>query len=58
MFRNLAASAGTEYMFGALYTKISTNASGSLGAVFMDVHESKEPRMFRKTLYFIGSVDI
>lgn len=58
MFRNLAASAGTEYMFGALHTKVSTNASGSLGAVSMDVHESKEPRMFGRTIYFIGSVHI
>lgn len=48
MFRNLAASAGTESVLGALYTKVSTHASGPLGTVSMDVHEPKEPRVFRR----------
>lgn len=45
-------------MLGALYTQVSTNASGPLGAVSMDVHESKEPGMFRGSISLIGGADI
>ena len=45
VFRKLAASAGTEYMLGALPAKVSFNASGPLGAVSMDV---LQPTMFRR----------
>lgn len=47
MFRNPATSVGTESVLGALDTKVSTHASGPLGAVSMDVQEPKGPRAFR-----------
>lgn len=44
MFRNPFASAGTEYMLGALYAEVSTNATKPLGAVSIEVQESEAPR--------------
>lgn len=58
VFRKLAASAGTEYMLGALPAKVSFNASGPLGAVSMDVLQSKEPTMFRRALSAVQAVQI
>lgn len=44
MFGDPVASAGTEYMVGALYAEVSTNASKPLGAVSIGAQESEAPR--------------
>lgn len=48
MFRNLAASPGTQYVLGALYAKVPTNAAGPAGAVSIGAQESEEPRRVRR----------
>lgn len=55
MFRNLVASAGTEYMLGALYDKVSTDATKALGALPIEVQESEEPRRVGRDISFMCS---
>lgn len=55
MFRNPVASVGTEYMLGALYAKVSTNATKPLGAVSIEAQESEAPRRAGRAISLLCS---